>query len=45
MARLNGILDIEGTLGGLAFYKDKATGETFVKEAKGGLDMQIKNGV
>lgn len=36
MARLKGILDIEGTLGGLSFYKDKATGETLVKESKGG---------
>lgn len=36
MAKLNGILDIEGTLGGLSFYKDKATGNTFIKTAKGG---------
>jgi hypothetical protein len=36
MAKLNGILDIEGTLGGLSFYKDKETGQTFIKVAKGG---------
>lgn len=36
MARLEGIIKLRGTVGGLNFYEDKATGETLVKESKGG---------
>jgi hypothetical protein len=43
MAKLNGILDIEGTLGGISFYKDKETGQTFVKTARGGHSSESIN--